>query len=133
MCHGCSLRATCPLPISPTSAGITTWLILTGFLKRKRASRQRNSARYTAISAGSLFDILAMHLKCLREITPLTETDCFMLFARKKSKFDFPLHYHEEFELNFIRNAKGARRIVGDHTGDIDDLELVLVASNIPH
>jgi AraC-like DNA-binding protein len=73
------------------------------------------------------------HQKLLREITPLTESDCFMLFARKKDKFDFPLHYHEEFELNFIRNARGARRVVGDHTGEIDDLELVLVASNIPH
>jgi len=35
--------------------------------------------------------------------------------------------------LNFITNAKGARRVVGDHIGEIDDLELVLVGSNLPH
>lgn len=69
----------------------------------------------------------------IREITPLTENDCFMMFSRKKMKFDFPLHYHEEFELNFIRNAKGARRIVGDHEDEIGELELVFVGPNLPH
>src|SRR5207253_10648394 len=46
---------------------------------------------------------------------------------------DFPLHYHEELELNFIMNAKGAKRVIGDHMQEIDDLELVLVGSNLPH
>ncbi|MEJ0101954.1 MAG: AraC family transcriptional regulator [Bacteroidota bacterium] len=69
----------------------------------------------------------------LREITPLTQNDCFTLFSRKKSNFDFPLHSHEEFELNFIQNAKGAKRIIGDHIEEIDDMELVLVGSNLQH
>jgi len=69
----------------------------------------------------------------LREITPLTQQDCFTIFSRVKTAFDFPLHYHEEFELNFIENAKGARRMVGDHMQDIDDLELVLVGPNLQH
>lgn len=74
-----------------------------------------------------------MNKKLLREITPLTPGDCFTIFTRVKSEFDFPLHYHEELELNFIHNAKGARRVVGDHIAEIDDLELVLVGSNLPH
>src|ERR1044072_2770978 len=69
----------------------------------------------------------------LREITPLTQSDCFTLFSRMKSQFDFPLHYHEEFELNFIQNAKNARRGIGDHIEDIDEMELVLVGSNLQH
>lgn len=69
----------------------------------------------------------------LREITPLTQSDCFTIFSRVKSEFDFPLHYHEEFELNFIQNAKYAKRVIGDHIEDIDDLELVLVGSNLQH
>jgi AraC-like DNA-binding protein len=69
----------------------------------------------------------------LREITPLTQNDCFTVFYRTKSDFDFPLHYHEEFELNFIKNAKGAKRVIGDHIEEINDLELVLVGSNLPH
>ena len=69
----------------------------------------------------------------LREISPLTQGDCFTLFSRVKSEFDFPLHYHEEYELNFIRDAKGARRIVGDHIEEIDEVELVLVGPNLQH
>lgn len=69
----------------------------------------------------------------IREITPLTVSDCFTIFTRTKTEFDFPLHSHEEMELNFIMNGKGARRIIGDHIGEIDDLELVLVGSNLPH
>jgi AraC-like DNA-binding protein len=69
----------------------------------------------------------------VREITPLTQSDCFTIFSRIKSEFDFPLHCHEELELNFIMNAKGAKRVVGDHISEINDLELVLVGSNLPH
>jgi AraC-like DNA-binding protein len=69
----------------------------------------------------------------LREITPLTQGDCFTLFSRVKTEFDFPLHYHEEFELNFIRNGKGAKRVIGDHMEEIEDLELVLVGPNLQH
>lgn len=74
-----------------------------------------------------------MNKKLLREITPLTPADCFTIFTRVKTDFDFPLHYHEELELNFIHNAKGAKRVVGDHIAEIDDIELVLVGSNLPH
>ena len=74
-----------------------------------------------------------MASKILREITPLTSNDCFTLFSRTKSQFDFPLHYHEEFELNFIQNAKGAKRVIGDHIDEIDDLELLLIGSNLQH
>jgi AraC-like DNA-binding protein len=69
----------------------------------------------------------------LREIIPLTKNDCFTIFSRTKDKFDFPLHYHEEFELNFIQNAKNAQRIIGDHMEAIGDLEMVLVGSNLQH
>jgi len=74
-----------------------------------------------------------MNDSLLREITPLTQSDCFTSFVRTKSEFDFPLHYHEEIELNFIKNAKGARRIIGDHVEEIGDLELVLVGPNLQH
>ncbi|MEN9525874.1 MAG: hypothetical protein RL447_732 [Bacteroidota bacterium] len=72
-------------------------------------------------------------MNILKEITPLTSSDCFTMFERVKTEFDFPLHYHEEMELNLIINAKGAKRVIGDHMGEIDDIELVLVGSNLPH
>lgn len=69
----------------------------------------------------------------VKEITPLTQADCFTFFSRNKSAFDFPLHYHEEYELNFIEHAKGAKRIVGDHIEEIGSIELVLLGPNLQH
>lgn len=69
----------------------------------------------------------------MREITPLTPSDCFTIFSRVKQKFDFPLHYHEEYELNMILGAKGAKRVVGGHIEMIDDVELVLIGPNLYH
>jgi AraC-like DNA-binding protein len=74
-----------------------------------------------------------MNTNIMREITPLTQNDCFTIFSRVKKEFNFPLHYHEEFELNLILNAKGAKRIVGDNIEIIDDAELVLVGPNLGH
>ncbi|KQM69295.1 transcriptional regulator [Pedobacter sp. Leaf216] len=69
----------------------------------------------------------------IKEITPLTQNDCFTIFSRVKQDFDFPLHFHEEFELNLILNAAGAKRIVGDNIEEITDMELVLVGPNLSH
>jgi len=68
-----------------------------------------------------------------REITPLTPNDCFTIFSGIKQKFDAPLHYHDEYELNLIINAKGAKRLVGDHVEVISDMELVLIGPNLNH
>ncbi|MBC8053165.1 MAG: helix-turn-helix transcriptional regulator [Sphingobacteriaceae bacterium] len=69
----------------------------------------------------------------VKEITPLTQSDCFTIFSRVKKEFNFPLHFHDEYELNLILNAKGAKRIVGDSIETIDDVELVLIGSNLTH
>ncbi len=64
----------------------------------------------------------------LQEITPLSEKDCFYVVERHKSEFVFPIHCHTEFELNFIENGAGVRRIVGDSVEEIGNYELTLVA-----
>jgi AraC-like DNA-binding protein len=69
----------------------------------------------------------------IKEITPLTQNDCFAIFSRTRKSFNLPLHFHEEFELTLIINAPGAKRIVGDHEGIIGDIELVLVGPNLSH
>ncbi|GGD51181.1 AraC family transcriptional regulator [Emticicia aquatilis] len=56
-----------------------------------------------------------------------------MVVDHYKKGFISQPHFHEDFELNFIENAKGAKRIVGDSNEQIDDLELVLVGPNLPH
>ncbi len=68
-----------------------------------------------------------------REITPLTQGDCLMIFDRKKKDFDFPIHFHPEYELNLIINGSGAKRFVGDHVDYITKYELVLTGPNLFH
>lgn len=65
--------------------------------------------------------------KVLTEITRLSEKDCFYIVERHKTEFTYPLHQHKEYELNFIENGKGVRRIVGDSVEEIGDYELVLI------
>ncbi len=76
---------------------------------------------------------MSITTKLLKEITPLTLNDCFTIFSRTKKEFDFPLHFHDEYELNFIQNAAGAKRVVGDHVEEIGNIELVLVGPNLQH
>ncbi len=67
------------------------------------------------------------HSGVLHEITPIMESNIVYIVDRKQKVFDFPIHTHEVCELNFVEKAAGARRIVGDNTEIIDDLDLVLI------
>ncbi len=68
------------------------------------------------------------------EISGLSQRDCFYIVERHKKEFTYPLHRHREYELNFIQNAPGVRRIVGDSVETIGDYDLVLIAGeNLEH
>ena len=64
-----------------------------------------------------------------KEVSPLSDNDSFIVIERLKSTFNFPIHVHPEYELNFIENARGAQRIVGDSVEVIGDEELVLITN----
>lgn len=66
----------------------------------------------------------------IREITPLSEKDCFYIADRIKSEFTYPIHSHAEYELNYIENAAGVRRIIGDSVEIIGNYDLTLVAGD---
>ena len=65
--------------------------------------------------------------KVLREITTITDRDCFYIVERHKSEFTWPIHSHEVYELNFIERGRGVRRVVGDSIEEIGDYELTLI------
>jgi AraC-like DNA-binding protein len=65
----------------------------------------------------------------LREITPLGKNDFMYVADRHKKEFDYPIHLHEIFELNFVVGASGCRRVVGDSSEVIGNLDLVLITS----
>ena len=79
--------------------------------------------------------MISMHTSNIfREVTLLSDEDCFVVNSRVKSEFTYPVHVHPEYELNFIENGQGARRLIGDSIEEIDDLELCLIGNeNLGH
>ncbi len=67
--------------------------------------------------------------KVLHEITPLADHDFMYVADRHKKEFTYPIHCHEIFELNFVENATGCRRTVGDSSEVIGQYDLVLITS----
>ncbi len=63
----------------------------------------------------------------IKEITPLSDKDCFYIADRRKTEFTYPLHSHVEYELNYIENAPGVKRVVGDSIEIIGNYDLTLI------
>ena len=68
--------------------------------------------------------------RVIHEITPLGEHDFMYVADRHKKEFDYPIHCHEIMELNFVENAAGARRVVGDSSEVIGNYDLALITSS---
>lgn len=71
--------------------------------------------------------------EAFKEVTPLSAEDCFLVMQRLKPGFNYPFHTHVEYELNYLENATGVLRMVGDSIEELDDLDLVLVAGGTKH
>ena len=67
--------------------------------------------------------------RIIHEITPLMGNDVLYIADRHKKEFTYPIHNHSVYELNFVENAKGVRRIVGDSQEVIGDYDLCLITS----
>ena len=67
--------------------------------------------------------------RIIHEITPLMGKDVLYIADRHKKEFTYPIHNHSVYELNFVQNAKGVRRIVGDSQEVIGDYDLCLITS----
>lgn len=70
--------------------------------------------------------------RIMREITPVKQDDFFVVLNHLHAKFDFPVHFHPEYELNLVLNSKGTR-IIGDSMLEYNSPDLVLIGPNTPH
>ena len=68
-------------------------------------------------------------MEIIHEISPLGGRDVLYIADRHKKEFDYPIHNHDVYELNFVEHASGVRRIVGDSSEVIADYDLVLITS----
>lgn len=67
-----------------------------------------------------------------KEITPISADDLFIVLNHPNAKFDYPVHYHSDFEINLVVNSFG-ERIVGDSIKEFEDLDLAMIGPNLPH
>lgn len=63
----------------------------------------------------------------------LVGKDVFYLVDRTKDAFQFPIHRHSEYELNFVENCRGASRVVGDSIETLGEYDLCLLGHGIEH
>lgn len=68
----------------------------------------------------------------LQEITPLSGDSLYIANYWPDNRMDFPLHFHEDFELNLTLNVKG-KRIAGNLVEDFNEVDLVIFFPNVIH
>ena len=68
----------------------------------------------------------SMNKHIITEISPLSEKIACLLWNDTNGVY-VSLHNHKEYELNFVENGAGVRRIVGDSVEEIGDYDLVLL------
>lgn len=66
----------------------------------------------------------------IREITPLSEKDCFYIADRIKSEFTYPIHSHAEYELTILKMLPEGDATIGDSVEIIGNYDLTLVAGD---
>jgi len=71
-------------------------------------------------------------MQIIQEITPLSADRLYMSMYYYRNQLDFPLHFHEDFELNLTSGARG-QRIVGSLAEDIEEYDLALLFPNVIH
>jgi len=72
-------------------------------------------------------------MRAFLEVLPRqSDTSWPMLNRRLDDAIPFEWHHHPEFELTLTLNSAG-QRFIGDHTGEYEDGDLVLVGPNLPH
>lgn len=71
-------------------------------------------------------------MKSIKEITPIKTDDPFVILKHDNALFDYPLHFHNEYELNLITSFKGSRT-VGDSVKAIEGTDLTLLGPELKH
>ena len=107
---------------------------LVGAIPYKKTLNRRGYGKYNCMAQHETYTTEMKTTQISRELVQMhEESDTFLVFDRTKQSFDYPVHFHPEYELNYIRGAHGATRIVGDNIETIDDYELCLVGPNLYH
>ncbi|MEP3387874.1 MAG: AraC family ligand binding domain-containing protein, partial [Reichenbachiella sp.] len=67
-----------------------------------------------------------------RELPPIGDNSCFTIQNHFDAKFDYPVHFHPEYEINVVLHTEGTR-IIGDSKEDFRNNDIALVGPNLLH
>jgi len=71
-------------------------------------------------------------MKAQFEAIAQQETTSLNFHIQEKKEFDYPFHYHPEYELTYILSSRGMR-YVGNHFGYFREDDFVLLGPHLPH
>ena len=77
--------------------------------------------------------ILRIPKNAERATIPLSPDKNFFISESITNHLDLPIHFHLEYELSLIENAKGLKRSVGDCLEETGNYSLVLIGPNLMH
>ena len=77
--------------------------------------------------------ILRIPKNAERANIPLPPEEGFFISENIANHLDVPLHFHPEYELSFIENGEGLKRIVGDCLEETVTPSLALIGPNLAH
>lgn len=86
------------------------------------------SLEFVALQERNNYD----HERHTKEITPIAADDLFIVLNHPNAKFDYPVHYHPDYEINLVMDTYGSR-IVGDSVEAFEALDLIMIGPNLPH
>ncbi len=86
----------------------------------------------TGVCKSKIFTHLCAMSELQQEIVPLHKEDLFIILNHPNAKFDYPVHYHPEYEINLVMNCSGTR-VVGDSEEAFGPTDLVMTGPSLPH
>jgi AraC-like DNA-binding protein len=74
---------------------------------------------------------LPIMIPILNKVIPVPDTS-FFFQVRECRQLVYPLHYHDDFQLNYIKEGKGLR-MIGNQMQIYESGDLVLIGPGLPH
>lgn len=71
-------------------------------------------------------------MKAFLQKLPLSKDSSFIFERYETPNFETPFHFHEEYEIVLCEKGFG-KKIVGNHTSEYAENDLVFIGSNLPH
>jgi AraC-like DNA-binding protein len=70
--------------------------------------------------------------KISREVTPISLEEFYLIQNHYHAQFDYPIHFHPEYEINLVFATSG-KRFIGSYVEEFKNIDIALIGSNVLH